>query len=195
MPSRPIQEPEFIERVTTVLPPVQTTSEIIYVEVPYAEVPTTHPEVHPITVNVSPVLPESEKTYVYIPPELRKLKPEAEKPTAQKPKFKAEASTPVKRKPEEKARTEEKPSQSETDQKKKVPNQKRKKVKVYNGIGRRHKGEQIDQILDWYLMTGELPDYVSDRQRYSYKHHIKLPERRQLLEQAGLIPKGHNQTH
>lgn len=57
----------------------------------------------------------------------------------------------------------------------------------YNGRGGRiHTEAQIDELLDFYLMTGELPNYVSDRQRYDYRHHERLPERKELLEQRGI---------
>src|SRR5579885_2482623 len=57
-----------------------------------------------------------------------------------------------------------------------------RKVRRYSGKGRIHTEEEIDQILDWYILTGQLPMNVSERQRYSYRHHIRLPERRKLLE-------------
>jgi hypothetical protein len=77
---------------------------------------------------------------------------------------------------------------------------KRKTLKVFDGKGgRKHTEKQIEEILDWYLMTGVLPHYVSDRQRRSYKHHRTLPERRKLLEQQGIIlvvpETGANQGH
>jgi hypothetical protein len=60
-------------------------------------------------------------------------------------------------------------------------------MKVFNGEGGRiHTEKQIEEILDWYLQTGELPMYVSERQRWSYRHHRTLPERRRLLEQQGI---------
>jgi hypothetical protein len=61
------------------------------------------------------------------------------------------------------------------------------KMKCYNGKGRRHTDEQIDEILDEYLQYGHLPKYVSDRQRRSYRRHKRLELRRMYLEQAGLI--------
>jgi outer membrane biosynthesis protein TonB len=105
----------------------------------------------------------------------------------------------VERKPEEKspipAKSEEKtskPEEKSSDRKIKPPNaeesasgsrSKNRKGRKFNGAGGRiHSEAQIDQILDWYLETGELPDYVSDRQRYDYRHHIRLPERRELLD-------------
>jgi hypothetical protein len=60
------------------------------------------------------------------------------------------------------------------------------KVKEYNGLGRRHNDDQIDEILDEYLMSGDLPTYVSDRQRRDYRKHKRLPLRRMYLEQAGI---------
>jgi predicted GIY-YIG superfamily endonuclease len=60
------------------------------------------------------------------------------------------------------------------------------KRRVYNGHshGRRYTGSQIDEILDWYLTTGELPN-VSQKQRWLYKHHPRLEDRRRLLQPAG----------
>lgn len=60
------------------------------------------------------------------------------------------------------------------------------KLKIYNGKGRRHTDDQIDEILDEYLMSGDLPQYVSDRQRRDYRKHKRLPLRRIYLEQAGI---------
>jgi hypothetical protein len=62
-----------------------------------------------------------------------------------------------------------------------------KKLTVYDGKGGRiHTEKQIEEILDWYLQTGQLPDYVSDRQKYSYRHHRSLLERRHFLESKGI---------
>jgi hypothetical protein len=64
------------------------------------------------------------------------------------------------------------------------------KVKEYNGLmGRKHTSDQINEILDWYLIDGTLPDYVTDRQLYSYKHHPGLGDRRKLLERDGILKK------
>jgi hypothetical protein len=61
-----------------------------------------------------------------------------------------------------------------------------KKLKEYDGLlGRKHTEEQIEEILDVYLQTGLLPTYVTQKMRWLYKHHRRLPERRELLEQAG----------
>jgi hypothetical protein len=75
-----------------------------------------------------------------------------------------------------------------------------RKMKVFNGeCGRIHTEKQIEEILDWYLQTGALPEYVSDRQRWSYRHHRTLPERMKLLEQRGIDivvhEVGRQQTH
>jgi hypothetical protein len=64
--------------------------------------------------------------------------------------------------------------------------QKKRKVRYEGEGGRIHTESQIDEILDFYLMTKELPIYVSDRQRYDYRHHERLPERKELLEQRGV---------
>jgi hypothetical protein len=65
------------------------------------------------------------------------------------------------------------------------------KMKVYSGKGRRHNDDQIDEILDEYLQYGNLPKYVSDRQRRDYRKHKRLELRRLYLEQAGLITTVH----
>jgi hypothetical protein len=75
-----------------------------------------------------------------------------------------------------------------------------RKVRYEGEGGRIHTEAQIDEILDFYLMTGELPIYVSDRQRYDYRHHERLPERRELLEQRGIslisnVPRAARRTH
>ncbi len=108
------------------------------------------------------------------------------------------------------ARTSEKqrPEEKTADRKKKLPVPEEKasdarntrKLDHYDGkLGRKHTEKKIEEILDWYLQTGGLPQYVSDRQRYSYRHHRTLPERRQLLEQQGItlvVPEtGANQGH
>jgi hypothetical protein len=119
-------------------------------------------------------------------PEARKLQPE-DQPTPE------ESSS----RPEEKASKPEEPSfnpphafeqpegsATEPGEPSKRP---RRKMKVFNGAGGRiHTEKQIEEILDWYLQTGALPTYVSDRQRWSYRHHRTLPERRRLLEQRGI---------
>ena len=61
-----------------------------------------------------------------------------------------------------------------------------KKLDEYDGqLGRKHSEKQIEEILDVYLQTGLLPTYVTQKMRWLYKHHRRLPERRELLEQAG----------
>jgi hypothetical protein len=62
----------------------------------------------------------------------------------------------------------------------------KRKVRYEGQGGRIHTEAQIDEILDFYLMTNELPVYVTDRQRYDYRHHKRLPERKELLEQRGV---------
>jgi len=110
-----------------------------------------------------------------------------------------EVVVPVAAKPEEKSskqpEMEEKSSGSEEKSSKpEVPaaqseggSSKRRKLKKFSGAGGRiHTEAQIDEILDFWLMTGELPNYVSERQRWSYRHHERVPERRELLEQRGI---------
>lgn len=103
----------------------------------------------------------------------------------------AEVSSTQKQKPEGAGNPEQKPSDPEvksTDQKKepevKATGQKQKRK--YSGKGRKHTELEIEEILDWYLLTGVLPRDVSQKQRWLYKHHRRLPERRKLLEQEGV---------
>lgn len=56
-----------------------------------------------------------------------------------------------------------------------------KKLACYNGKRARYTDNEINQILDWYLLTGELPQHVSERQRRTYRKHPKLEERKRLL--------------
>jgi hypothetical protein len=69
----------------------------------------------------------------------------------------------------------------------------------YDGeMGRKHTEEQIEEILDVYLQTGLLPTYVTQKMRWLYKHHRRLPQRRELLEQAGkqiVIPEVGGDVH
>jgi len=74
---------------------------------------------------------------------------------------------------------------SEPEERTSEPHTKRK-VRYEGEGGRIHTEAQIDELLDFYLMTGELPLYVSDRQRYDYRHHERLPERKELLEGRGI---------
>lgn len=73
-----------------------------------------------------------------------------------------------------------------------MPDAELPKLSEYNGLGRRHNDEQIDEILDAYLLYGELPKYVSDRQRLDYRKHPRLELRRLYLEQAGYFKKHSN---
>lgn len=63
---------------------------------------------------------------------------------------------------------------------------------TYNGhgMGRKCSAREIDDILDHYLLTGELPTNVSTRQRRSYKSHPRLNERRLVLQASGKLRKG-----
>ena len=56
-----------------------------------------------------------------------------------------------------------------------------------NKVGRKftHTDARINEILDHYLLTGELPEYVTERQRRSYRTHVRLSERREKLERRG----------
>lgn len=157
---------------------------IVYVDRPVQQ-PPSPPAVH------------TEKTYVYIPPDQRaksEVQPDRTTPSVEvKPSDNAVQKQPEMeakpRQPEvtQSAQPERKPEEKSSKPEEKSSGTVTKKLKLYNGSGRRHTAAEIDEILDGYIMYGELPEYVSDRQRSSYKHHVKLPERRQLLEQAGLI--------
>lgn len=67
---------------------------------------------------------------------------------------------------------------------------KSKRLKRYDGSGRRNTDEEIDEILDAYILYNILPQDVSERQRRDYKKHPRIPLRRMYLEQAGHIKKG-----
>ncbi len=56
-------------------------------------------------------------------------------------------------------------------------------------VGRKftHTDARINEILDHYLLTGELPEYVTERQKRSYRSHVRLSERRERLEKRGRI--------
>jgi predicted GIY-YIG superfamily endonuclease len=54
-------------------------------------------------------------------------------------------------------------------------------VALYDGKSR-HTAGQIDEILDEYLRSGDLPTYVSERQRRDYRKHPRLEDRRKLLQ-------------
>jgi hypothetical protein len=98
---------------------------------------------------------------------------------------KPEPQTSDKHKTEEKGSTEEEKTSAKVPPTE--PGTSGDKLKVYNGRGRRHTDDQIDEILDEYLQYGNLPKYVSERQRRDYRKHKRLPLRRMYLEQAGLI--------
>jgi len=65
-----------------------------------------------------------------------------------------------------------------------------KRLRRYDGSGRRTNDEEMDEILDAFLLYGILPQDVSERQRRDYKKHPRIPLRRLHLEQAGLLKKG-----
>lgn len=120
------------------------------------------PPVAPSTTGSSAPIEQAEVAKPEVPPQKKKPLPET--------------------KPEEKSSSPELPAEEKASKA-----SGRKKLKVYNGEGGRiHTDEQIDEILDRYLRKGDLPDYVSDRQRYSYRHHRRLLERRKILEQRGI---------
>ena len=47
--------------------------------------------------------------------------------------------------------------------------------------GRRFTDEQVDKILDTYLLTGKFPPYISKRQCRDYRNHKRLEVRKMLL--------------
>lgn len=168
--------------VTVVVPPAQS-------ERTMHEPNTVVPEQAAPTHDTSS--PETERTTEPVP-EVPPVSPATELPPILPPAGSSEQPEPEVAQPEvpksttsERARPEENSSEPELPVEEKTSG--RKKLKVYNGEGGRiHNDKQIDEILDWYLQTAELPDYVSDRQRYSYRHHRRLLERRKLLEQRGV---------
>lgn len=81
---------------------------------------------------------------------------------------------------------EEKTSAPEGEPEEKTSAPSGRKVRYEGQGGRIHTEAQIDELLDFYLMTGELPLYVSDRQRRSYKVHERLAERKEILEGRGI---------
>jgi hypothetical protein len=119
---------------------------------------------------VAPVRPVVVREFV--PIVVTSLEPEVPRKSEVPPKL--EAKKPLVE--EKSSDIEEKPSEL----------QKKRKVRYEGEGGRIHTEAQIDEILDFYLMTGELPVYVSDRQRYDYRHHERLPERKELLERRGV---------
>lgn len=114
-------------------------------------------------------VPEPPKQQVEVPLPKPEVQPRITLPEAKSEDYSSERKI-IPPKPEEEA--------SETH--------KSRKVRYEGEGGRIHTESQIDEILDFYLMTGELPIYVSERQRYDYRHHERLPERKELLEQRGV---------
>lgn len=60
------------------------------------------------------------------------------------------------------------------------------KLPIYVGK-RRHTAREIDDILDEYLTFGNLPKYVSERQRRDYRNHPRLEDRRRLLAMSSVF--------
>jgi hypothetical protein len=173
-PERNLHEPN--ERVRTKDVPIDDT--------PYSEAeraPDATSEVPPVA-EVPHTLPPVEVG--------SSAQPEVKKPEERgsSPSPEPETSTSAQSEPP----TEEKTSQ----RKKKVPREvppsadtgsSGDKMKVYSGKGRRHTDDEIDDILDEYLQYGNLPQYVTERQRRDYRKHKRLDVRRLYLERAGLI--------
>lgn len=59
------------------------------------------------------------------------------------------------------------------------------KSRSLGSAGRRHTEEQVNAILDHYLLTGEVPEAASKKQQWNYRMHKRLSERRILLRKAG----------
>ncbi len=156
---------------------------------PPAEPREPHTEPVPVVERVERI--ERELVYVVSPPAevpVRKQEPPPVKAEPEPPAPAQPAQTPVNIVPLSfrKAKTEEKTSAPEQESSAAIPATQTGKLAEYNGMGRRHRDEQIDEILDEYLMSGKLPKYVSERQRRDYKRHKRLELRRMYLEQAGI---------
>jgi len=157
------------------------------------QITPAQPPTRPV-VRLRPVVPEKPIEHVVMShPETVTL------PTVQEVVRQPESLTPVKEKPltkvqkskpgeiNEKLTSGQKPVEKATKPVEKATGKgKIKKLDVYDGeMGRKHTESQIEEILDVYLQTGLLPTYVTQKMRWNYKHHRRLPERRELLEQAG----------
>jgi hypothetical protein len=66
----------------------------------------------------------------------------------------------------------------------------KKKRRRYDGSGRKTTDEMMDDILDRYILTGQLPQDVSEKSRTLYRNHPRLPLRRMQLEREGKLKKG-----
>jgi hypothetical protein len=119
----------------------------------------------------APEVPPAQATAAEVPPE---TEPDHDEPPETEPEAEEKTSGP--------------------DQAAEVDDYTGPKVKTYNGKGRRHNDRQIDEILDWFLLYGQLPDYVTPRQQRDYKRHPRLEVRKLYLEQAGFFRKLHEAT-
>jgi hypothetical protein len=63
----------------------------------------------------------------------------------------------------------------------------KKKLRRYDGSGRKTTDEMMDEILDRYILTGQLPQDVSEKSRTLYRNHPRLALRRMHLEKAGKL--------
>jgi hypothetical protein len=138
-------------------------------------------------------------------PEEHQQQPEVEPPSEVKRTPVVEASPPsltsttgMRHKPVQKSTD---PGEKDTDAGGKATgggNMKKLEEEYDGEMGRKHTEEQIEEILDVYLQTGLLPTYVTQKMRWLYKHHRRLPQRRELLEQAGkqiVIPEVGGNVH
>lgn len=187
VPEQPKRKPELVQ-------PFQRP--------PTRPVAPEHPLVtmsHPETVTLPPtqdVVRQPEPSNSSTPEPSKVLTPVKEKPLTHVQKSMPPTTSTSGSKLEEKPSIQrKKPPKSE--EKASEPGSKNKKGRKFNGGGGRiHTEAHIDRILDEFILTGKLPSYVSERQRYDYRHHIRLPERRQLLgkQQAGNKTSGTSTT-
>lgn len=54
-----------------------------------------------------------------------------------------------------------------------------------SNLGRVHTDTQMDELLDHYAITGETPDYVSERMQRDYRKHRRLLERIAIQHESG----------
>lgn len=169
---KPVQVQPYQRPPTKPKPFIQSTPPKVSVpEQPVQQVSMSHPE----TVTLPPT--QEVQQYKKPAPEVQKSKPEVR--TSQPSPTSTSGSKPVQKSTD--------PVEKDTAPVIKATGKgKIKKLDEYDGqLGRKHSEKQIEEILDVYLQTGLLPTYVTQKMRWLYKHHRRLPERRELLEQAG----------
>jgi hypothetical protein len=213
LPPERIVERTIVERPAEPHTEPLPVAPIVNIEVP-ATPPVAAPH---ITVNVPPIQSErttheNERIRTENPPvddtpgpkteriaeqapEVQSVPPAAKLPPILPPAG-SSARPEIKKEPGTSASTEPPTEEKSSQRKKKVPRDvppsadtgtSGDKMKVYSGKGRRHTDDEIDDILDEYLQYGNLPKYVTERQRRDYRKHKRLEVRRLYLERAGLI--------